>query len=121
MAEEIKETKNKLGKTSIGMEPNIAALLSYVLFFVSGIVFYIIEKKNKFVRFHAMQSIIVFAFFFVAHFVFGVLYIIPFLGRILYNLFLIFELVVWIVLMVKAFQGDMFKLPVVGDIADKNS
>ena len=58
-----------LGKCSINMQPNLAALLSYLLGFVTGLIFYLIEKDNKFVRFHAMQSILVFGALFVLHFV----------------------------------------------------
>ena len=47
-------------KTSTGLEENVAGLLSYVLGWITGIVFLLIEPKNKFVRFHAFQSIIVF-------------------------------------------------------------
>jgi len=43
-----------LGKTSTGIQPNVAALLSYVLGVITGIIFYLLEKENKFVRFHAM-------------------------------------------------------------------
>ena len=53
------ENKN-LGTTSTGIQPNVAALLSYLLGWVTGLIFFLIEKDNKFVRFHAMQSIIVF-------------------------------------------------------------
>lgn|SRR5699024_1358722 len=47
-------------KTAIGLEENIAGLLCYLFTFVSGIIFLLIEKENKFVRFHAMQSLIFF-------------------------------------------------------------
>jgi uncharacterized membrane protein len=111
------ETKD-LGKTSSGMQANLAALLSYVLGFITGIVFYMIEKENKFVRFHAMQSIIVFGFFFVLCFILGA---IPVIGWALLPVAGVIELILWIVLMIKAYQGEMFKLPVVGDIAEKNA
>jgi uncharacterized membrane protein len=111
------ETKD-LGKTSTGMQPNLAALLSYLLGFISGIVFYVLEKENKFVRFHAMQSIIVFGFLFVVGMFLGLMPVIGwFLGYILW----IGEFILWIILMVKAYNGEMFKLPVAGDMAEKNS
>ncbi len=105
-----------LGKTSMGMQPNIAALLSYVLGFITGIIFYLIEKENKFVRFHAMQAIITFGALFVLQMVLG---FIPVIGLILLPIVSIASLILWIVLMVKAYQGEKFKLPVVGDIAEK--
>ena len=58
-----------LGKTSTGIQPNVAALLAYLLGVVSGLIFFLIEKENKFVKFHAMQSIIVSGGLFVVSFV----------------------------------------------------
>ena len=107
-----------LGKTSTGMQPNLAALLSYLLGFITGIIFYIIEKENKFVRFHAMQSIVVFGFTFVASIVLGFL---PFIGWLISFLLGIVSLILWIILMIKAYQGESFKLPIAGDIAQKNA
>lgn len=108
--------KKDLGKMSIGMEPNVAGCLCYVLGFVSGIVFVVIEKENKFVRFHAMQSIITFGALFVAGLVFTA---IPVLGWLLVPILGLAELALWIILMIKAYQGETFKLPVAGDLAEK--
>lgn len=110
--------KKDLGKTSTGMQPNIAALLSYLLGFVTGIVFYLIEKENKFVRFHAMQSIVVFGSLFVLGIIVSVL---PGIGLLLSPIIWIVEIVLWIILMIQAYQGEKFKLPVAGDIAEKNA
>ena len=123
------ETKD-LGKTSTGMQANVAALVSYVLGWISGLVFFIIEKDNKFVRFHALQSIIVF----------GALSVLGFAVSIVFQIFMILHLyflfqfvalitkllwlaalILWIILMIKAYQGERFKLPIAGDIAEKNS
>jgi len=119
-----------LGKTSTGMQANLAALLTYALGFITGIVFYIIEKKNKFVRFHAMQSIIVFGGFAIIAFILSV--IIRLLAMIKFYFFIplfsligtalwLAALIIWIILMLKAYNGEKFKLPVIGDIAEKNS
>jgi uncharacterized membrane protein len=107
-----------LGKTSMGMQPNVAALLAYLIGFITGIIFYVAEKDNKFVRFHAMQSIVVFAFLFVLN---GILAFVPIIGWVLMPIVGIASLILWILLMIKAYQGDYFKLPVAGDIAEKNS
>ena len=64
-------------KTSIGLEANVAGLLCYVLGWISGLVFILIERESKFVRFHAMQSIIVFGILSVASFILG---FIPLIG-----------------------------------------
>ena len=111
------EIKNQ-GKASIGMEANLAALLSYLLGFITGIVFYVLEKENKFVRFHAMQSILAFGFIFVASVAIGV---IPVLGWIIASVINLVGVILWVILMIKAYQGEYFKLPVVGVIAEKNA
>jgi uncharacterized membrane protein len=111
-----------LGKTSTGMQANIAGLLCYVLGWISGLVFFLIEKENKFVRFHAMQSMIVFGALFILQIVVGLLLgaflgvLVPFFN----GLVALLSLVLWVVLMVKAYQGEKFKLPIAGDIAEKN-
>ncbi len=107
-----------LGKTSLGMQPNVAALLSYLVGFVTGIIFYVLEKENKFVRFHAMQSIVVFGGLFVLSIIVGML---PVLGAVLWSVIWLASIVLWVILMLKAYQGELFKLPVAGDIAEKNS
>lgn len=107
-----------LGKSSTGMQPNVAALLSYLLGVITGIIFYVLEKENKFVRFHAMQSIVVFGFLIVLH---VVLMIVPVIGWGISGLLWIIGVILWIILMIKAYQGEYFKLPIAGDIAEKNS
>ncbi|MGD0355586.1 MAG: DUF4870 domain-containing protein [Dehalococcoidia bacterium] len=105
-----------MAKSSTGMEENVAALLSYVLGWVTGLIFFLIEKESKFVKFHAMQSIITFG-------ALTILYIIlawiPILGWVLGAIIWILEVVLWIVLMIKAYQGVKFKLPFAGDLAEK--
>ena len=103
-------------KTSIGLDENVAGLLCYVLGWVSGLVFILLEAENKFVRFHAMQSIIVFGAISLVGIVFGW---IPWLGWVIGSLVGLLGFVLWIVLMVKAYQGVMYKLPVAGDLAEK--
>jgi len=79
-------------------------------------VFILIEKENKFVRFHAMQSIIVFGVLSVASII---LRWIPFLGLVIVPLIGLLGLILWIVLMVKAYQGEKYKLPWAGNLAEK--
>jgi uncharacterized membrane protein len=106
-----------MGKTSIGMSANVEALLSYLLGFITGIIFYLTEKENKFVRFHAMQSIVTFGGLWVLSMV---LMIIPVIGWGIASLIYILEIILWIILMIKAYQGEYFKLPIAGEIAEKN-
>jgi uncharacterized membrane protein len=105
-----------MAKTSTGLEENIAGLLCYVLGWISGLVFFLIEKENKFVRFHALQSIIVFGVLCLAGFVIGW---IPIIGWVISWLISILALILWIVLMVKAYQGEKYKLPWAGNLAEK--
>ncbi|MBM3143026.1 MAG: DUF4870 domain-containing protein [Chloroflexi bacterium] len=107
-----------MAKTSTGLDENVAGLLCYVLCWVSGLVFILIEKENKFVRFHALQSIIVFGILTVASILIGW---IPFIGWVIGGLISVLALVLWIVLMVKAYQGEKYKLPWAGDLAEKNA
>jgi uncharacterized membrane protein len=104
------------GKTSTGIEPNVAGLLCYVLGWVTGLVFFILEKDNKFVRFHAMQSIITFGALTVVNFI---LMFIPIIGWIISWLIGVLAFILWIVLMIKAYQGQKYKLPWAGEIAEK--
>ena len=103
-------------KSSTGLEANVAGLLCYVLGWVSGLVFILIEKESKFVRFHAIQSIYVFGTLTIASIV---LSWIPVVGVVLTGLISVLSIVLWIILMVKAYQGEMFKLPWAGDLAEK--
>lgn len=98
-------------KTGIGLPKNTAAALSYVLGWLTGIVFLLIEK-DPFVRFHAMQSIITFGILTILSFV-------PVIGWILSPLVMIVGFVLWLVLIFKAYQGEEFKLPVIGEFAKK--
>jgi uncharacterized membrane protein len=105
-----------MAKTSTGLEENVAGLLSYVLGWVSGLVFIMLENENKFVRFHAMQSIIVFGSLNILSVVLGAM---PFIGWGVAGIIGGVSFVLWIVLMIKAYQGTMFKLPWAGDLAEK--
>jgi uncharacterized membrane protein len=107
---------NKTTKTALGLDENIEGLLCYALGFITGIVFLVLEKENKFVRFHAMQSLATFLALFVISMVVG---IIPFIGLIISILINLFGLILWLLLMYKAYQGERFKLPIVGDFAEK--
>lgn len=106
-----------MAKTSTGLDENVAGLLCYVLGWVSGLVFFLIEKENKFVRFHALQSIIVFGVLFLAGFIIGW---IPFIGWVIAWLISVLAIVLWILLMIKAYQGEKFKMPWAGNLAEKN-
>jgi uncharacterized membrane protein len=102
-------------KTSTGLDANLAAALSYLVGFVTGIIFLIVEKENRFVRFHALQSTLVFAGIVLIDIL---LQVVPILGALLVIFFVIpASAILWLVLMFKAYQGEEFKLPLVGRVA----
>ncbi len=103
-------------KSSTGLDENVAGLLCYVLGWVSGLVFVLIEQESKFVRFHAIQSIYVFGVLMIA----GIILVwIPFIGGVLAGLISVLGFILWIVLMIKAYQGTRYKLPWSGNLAEK--
>ncbi len=99
-------------KTVLEIEENVEGLLAYVLGWITGLIFLIIEK-NKFVRFHALQSLIVFGFLNMVFLLLSPL--IPFIKFFL----LIISLIVWIVSMIEAYNHEWFKWPIAGSIAEK--
>ena len=102
-----------------GLQENIAALLCYAVGWVTGIIFLLIDKR-PFVKFHAAQSIVVFGGLTVIRI--GLLFMHGLTGGIigwgLLSLVSLLGLILWILLMVKAYQHEMFRLPVAADIAD---
>jgi uncharacterized membrane protein len=114
-------------KTSLGLEENIEAVFCYLFIWVSGLFFYFVEDKNKFIRFHALQSILVFLPLSILAWIFGGFFGIFAYGPGLYFLawiswfFWVLVIIMWLVLMVKAYQMQQYKLPIVGDIAERNA
>jgi uncharacterized membrane protein len=108
------------GATTIGLTQNVAAGLSYVFGWISGLIIFLTEKQNRFVRFNAMQSILFFGGLTVINILIGIVGSIgiPFIGLLTYLIGLI-GFVGWIVLMINGFQGKYFKLPIVGEYAEK--
>ena len=117
-------------KSSTGLDANLAAALAYIP--IVGIVFLVIEKGSRFVKFHSVQSLVFCAALIVAYIALTIFSfiaaVVPVIGWIVsIVLFLcsmllwLGSLVVWIVLVIKAFQGEWFKLPMVGDIAERQS
>src|SRR5699024_5819330 len=100
--------------SSTNLEENVAALLCYLGSFVTGIIFILIEKNSKYVRFHAMQSIVFFVSLVVINFIVGFL---P-LYSILCRLISLYTIIIWIVIMVKAYQKEDFKFTVTCQVAE---
>ena len=112
--------------TQPGMAENVAGLLCYVLGWVTGLIFFLIDKR-PYVRFHAAQSIVVFGGLHIINIVIGIIFGAGFMmmggfgafgfGWALYSLINLAAFILWILLMVKAYQGEKFQVPVAGGIA----
>lgn len=103
-------------RSSTGLDANIAGALAYLFGFLSGIAFLVLEKDSTFVKFHAVQSTIVSIGWIVGQ---VVLAAIPFFGWLLLVPWWALGVVLWVFLMFKAFQGERYKLPYVGDLAEQ--
>lgn len=115
------------GKSSTGLDANIAALIAYIFTFLSGLIFFLIEKESRYVRFHAMQALLLGAGFFILWIVLVIVNItLAFASGTLATLMGLISFLIWIGFLgviilccVKAYQGQWFKLPVIGDLAEK--
>ena len=121
-------------KSALGMEGNITALIGYIISIVALVLIFI-EKDNKFVRFHAIQSVIWWVAMWVVFFVLWVVVIV--IGVVLAMISSSLATIVWILstliflgwfvalvggvifAAIKAYGGNMFKLPIVGGLAEK--
>jgi len=108
-------TSSPKAKTASGLDENVAGALAYLLGPFTGVFFLLTEKENSFVRFHAMQSVVTFVALFALYLVLMVTVVLA----ILILPLALFELVLWVFLMFKAFSGERFKLPWVGDFAEQ--
>ena len=124
-------------KSSTGLDDNIAALLSYIFGWVSGLIFFIMEKDSRLVRFHAMQSILLNAVALVVGIALWIGWVViaivgamisdslgalfGFLFGLLLVVFYIAIFVAAILCLIKAYQRQYFKLPVIGNFAEKFS
>jgi len=130
-----------MAKTSMNLDENIAGFLCYLGVWLTGIIFYLMEKDNKTVRFHALQSFLTFlpltilgAIFTMVGSTTTITYtqtaygnfpsgvsqpfiVLWYIGWVIY----IIMIILWLILMIKAYQGEKFKVPVVGDIAEKHA
>jgi uncharacterized membrane protein len=108
-----------------GMADNVAGMLVYITF-IPAIIFLVTPPYNqsRFIRFHSFQSIFLFVAVVAIQIGLSVLTIVPFLIFItapLHMLVALGALVVWIILLLKANQGQMYKLPIIGDLAEKQA
>jgi uncharacterized membrane protein len=104
-------------RSSIGLDENVAGFLCYLFGFVTGIVFLVVEKESRFVKFHAMQSTITFLGLFIISMIIGW---IPIIGLLVYPIWIL-SLILWLILMIKALRGERYSLPIVGKMAEEKS
>lgn len=100
------------------LDPNISAALSYVLPPITGVVFFLMEKNNKFVRFHAFQSILFGVAVWIAYMISNIL-VVVLIGALLIPIVSIVSFFVWLLLMWKAYNNEEYELPYIGAIAKK--
>jgi uncharacterized membrane protein len=114
-------------QSSTGLDPKLAGLLCYILGIITGLIFFLIEKSNDVVRFHAAQSILfsgsmIVLWIIITILQFVILSISLSLGSIFSLLTMLLGLavfVLWVVLLIKGYSGQKWKLPVIGDIAER--
>ena len=127
----------QVAKSSTGLDENVAALLSYVMTWVTGLIFFLMEKESRLVRFHAMQAILLGAAAIVIGVGLWVVWVVlliivaqiadvltMLLNLVFFLLMIAFYLgllIAWVLCMVKAYQKQYFKLPVFGNLAEKFS
>ncbi|HUR98872.1 MAG TPA: DUF4870 domain-containing protein [Pyrinomonadaceae bacterium] len=119
------------GKTALGLDTNVGAMLTYLpicgISLIYSIIVLVTEKDNRFMRFHAFQSLLLLGSIVVAWI--GITIVSIVLAFVSSALSLLFGMLVWLVLLaliglaifmcVKAYSGAQFKLPVIGDMAEK--
>jgi uncharacterized membrane protein len=105
-----------------GLTESLAGALAYVTF-LPAIFFLLMDpyNKNRFVRFHSFQSIFLNVAWFVLWLAVSVVRSVPLIGWAAYLFLPLLGLALWIVLIFKAYQGQTFKLPVIGDLAEKQA
>jgi uncharacterized membrane protein len=124
-------------KSSTGLDENVASLLAYVFGLVSGLIFFLIEKDSRLVRFHGMQSTLLAGVFWIGEVALWILSTIivliisqvsGLLGTLVWAVLMLLSFVLgvaaligWVMCMIKAYQGQYFKLPVLGNFAEKFS
>jgi uncharacterized membrane protein len=125
------------GKSSTGLDENVASLLAYIAGWVTGLIFFLIEKNSRLVRFHAMQSILLNVLVIIVGIVVGIVIFIlvlilgqlssalagiaTLLSTLFWLVFFLAVALVWVMCLIKAYQGNMYKLPIIGEYADKFS
>ncbi len=101
-------------RATFGLKANLAGLLCYAGVFISGFIFLVLERDNKFVRFHALQSTILFGILSVLKMAISIF---PILGGLAASIISFVSFACWVLLMLTAYSGKVVKIPVFGDVA----
>jgi uncharacterized membrane protein len=126
MPEETQESPKNEEKVNLEfdvshLEPNIAAVFAYMIPLIGGIVFFMAEKKNKFVRFHAFQAILfwitVWALLWLINTIFDVIPFFYYIGRLFNSMMSFVVFGGWLYLMWNAYNKKEYLLPYIGEIA----
>lgn len=107
---------------STGLDQGVAVMLAYIFGWISGLIFYFVEKQNQLVRFSAMQSIVLSAAWFAVMLTLSILSSVPLLGiffRILNGLFGLGFFALIVVLIIQGFKGKRVVVPFLGELADR--
>ncbi|WP_235588766.1 DUF4870 domain-containing protein [Sporosarcina koreensis] len=107
------QSKVEGNKTSIGLTENVGGLLCYI--FIIGLIFLFMEKENRFIRFHALQSVFTAIAILLISIILG---FIPFIGAIASLLLSPLAFALMIFMMYQAYQGNYYKLPFIGDMVE---
>ncbi len=108
-----------------GMTDNVAGMLAYITI-IPAIIFLVVEpyNRNRFIRFHSFQCLFFAAALLILHFGLGILAIIPGIALLTFPLHMVINLgafILWIILLIKANQGQMYKLPIIGNLAEQQA
>lgn len=108
-----------------GMTDNVAGMLAYITI-IPAIIFLVMEpyNRNRFIRFHSFQCLFFCAALIVLHVGLGIFGIVPGVALLTFPLHMLINVgafIVWIVLLIKANQGQMYKLPFIGDLAQQQA
>jgi uncharacterized membrane protein len=113
--------------SSTGLDPNVAAALAYLAWWITGALFFLIERESSYVRFHAMQSLLALGVLWaigLALWIGG--FVLVFLTgaglglmTALANLVWLIGVIAWVICLIKAYAGERWKLPLAGDLAER--
>ncbi|MDO7906648.1 hypothetical protein Q5741_09465 [Paenibacillus sp. JX-17] len=105
-------------KSSTGLNDNVASMLCYLFLFAGALFFLVVEKRSRFVLFHALQSLLAFGVIVAGHVLAG---FVPFVGPLLASMLSLATILIWLFLALQALQGKWTTVPWIGEIALKQS